>query len=166
MVWSLISYTILNELKATYPTSSNPPSFCNKMHAHGTSRGLYCYFSPCAVEGDEAVQDLVFLDKRIKSKLSASLVASGPAGMHISEAYTVPVKFGYFAGHIHFWNIYNASRPMAYFRAVRLLCIKSVLRNNNMSIQSNFGCVTSVAVDSNNLLLLTGDIEGRTESKN
>ena len=34
------------------------------------------------MEGDEAVQDLVFLDKRTKSKLSASLVASGPAGLY------------------------------------------------------------------------------------
>ena len=31
-------------------------------------------------EGDEAVQDLLFLNQRTKSKLSASLVASGPAG--------------------------------------------------------------------------------------
>ena len=32
------------------------------------------------VEGDKAVQDLVFLEQRTKSKNSASLVASGPAG--------------------------------------------------------------------------------------
>ena len=32
-------------------------------------------------EGDEAVQDLVFLNQRTRSKLSASLVASGPAGI-------------------------------------------------------------------------------------
>ena len=34
------------------------------------------------VEGDEAVQDLVFLEQRTKSKTSASLVASGPGGKY------------------------------------------------------------------------------------
>lgn len=35
---------------------------------------------PLIVEGDEAVQKLIFLNQRAKSKLAASLVASGPAG--------------------------------------------------------------------------------------
>jgi hypothetical protein len=103
VVWSLISYRILSEMKAEYPASSDPPS---------------------PQEGDEAVQDLVFLDQRTKSKESACLIASGPAG------------------YIHFWNIYNISKPMACFSA------------------SNYNCVTSLAVDSKNILLLTGDIEG------
>ena len=32
------------------------------------------------MEGDEAVQKLIFLNQRAKSKLAAGLVASGPAG--------------------------------------------------------------------------------------
>jgi WD40 repeat protein len=103
VVWSLISYHILNQLKAVYPISTQLPS---------------------TLEGDEAVQDLVFLNQRSKSKLSASLVASGPAG------------------YVHFWNIYDVSKPVGCFSA------------------SKFNCVTSLAVDSSNVLLLTGDIEG------
>ena len=41
-------------------------------------RGLWI----STVEGDEAVQELTFLNQRAKSKLSASLVASGPAGTY------------------------------------------------------------------------------------
>ena len=41
------------------------------------------------VEGDNAVQDLVFLEQRTKSKHSASLVASGPAGRW---TYSLPIQ--------------------------------------------------------------------------
>ena len=45
--------------------------------------GIFVYpFLIVLVEGDEAVQDLVFLEQRTKSKTSASLVASGPGGKY------------------------------------------------------------------------------------
>ena len=44
------------------------------------------------MEGDEAVQDLVFLNQRSKSKLSASLVASGPAGKSY-ESICIGLKY-------------------------------------------------------------------------
>ena len=36
-----------------------------------------------SVQGEEAVQKVLFLDRRAKSKTSANLVASGPAGSYI-----------------------------------------------------------------------------------
>ena len=53
-----------------------------------------------AVQDEDAVHKVLFLDKRVKSRVSATLVASGPAG------------------YIHFWNVYDTSGPMGRFRAV------------------------------------------------
>ena len=62
-----------------YPVSATPPSTCrHNVAQHGYALIVFLLCTP--VEGDEAVQDLVFLDQRAKSKLAASLVASGPAG--------------------------------------------------------------------------------------
>ena len=52
------------------------------------------------VQDEDAVHKVLFLDKRVKSRVSATLVASGPAG------------------YIHFWNVYDTSGPMGRFRAV------------------------------------------------
>lgn len=44
------------------------------------ARSYLLYSKKLIVEGDEAVQKLIFLNRRAKSKLAAGLVASGPAG--------------------------------------------------------------------------------------
>ena len=52
------------------------------------------------MQDEDAVHKVLFLEKRVKSRVSATLVASGPAG------------------YIHFWNVYDASGPMGRFRVV------------------------------------------------
>ena len=61
---------------------------------------LLCVYLP-AEEGDEAVQDLVFLNQRTTSKLSASLVASGPAGKHAAVIVSMNYTVSLFVRRIH-----------------------------------------------------------------
>ena len=67
------------------------------------------FLSFAAVQDEDAVHKVLFLDKRVKSRVSATLVASGPAG------------------YIHFWNVYDTSGPMGCFQAVSSFVIQCML---------------------------------------
>ncbi|XP_064389341.1 WD repeat-containing protein 64-like isoform X2 [Halichondria panicea] len=77
IVWSVVSCHALSHLKATPP------------HAHTSD------------EGSEAVYKLLFLNTRARTRIAASLVASGPSG------------------YVHFWNLYEGRAAMGRFRATR-----------------------------------------------
>ena len=64
-----------------------------------------------AVQDEDAVHKVLFLDKRVRCRVAATLVASGPAGF------------------IHLWNVYDTSGPMGKFRAVSfVLFMKNALK--------------------------------------
>ena len=81
------------------------------------------------------------------------------------------------AGYIHFWNVYNSSGPMGHFPAVsqQSLTVHVQLESsahNCMSVfcshelillvhlQTLSSHVTALAVDSNNTVLVSGDLHG------
>ena len=61
-----------------------------------------------AVQDEDAVHKVLFLEKRVKSRVAATLVASGPAG------------------YVHFWNVYDTSGPMGRYLAVNTTTVVSM----------------------------------------
>ncbi len=128
VVWSMISGHLVNRLTS--------PLLQEKQARLVHGENCFCVHVQLCVrlthlleDGDSAVHKLLFLDQR-KSRMSATLVASGPGG---TAHCTTTVHTMCYIGHIHFWSLLSPSKPKGVFQAV----------SNNLVVQCSHCLILS-----------------------